>query len=96
MSASRGTDATRVLRGAQMVLDEIIKAGEYNCKKNMKNCSVTAAIKDGTVQFADKIGAAKLKVMQCIENEIFISKWYKQLAFNNIVLTSSLQLTILN
>lgn len=64
MSISRGTDATRVLRGAQMVLDEIIKVGEYNCKKNMKNCSITAAIKDGSVQIADRIGAAKLKVMK--------------------------------
>lgn len=63
MSGSRGTDATRVLRGAQMVLDEIIKAGEHNCKKNMKSCSVTAALKDGSVNFADTIGMAKLKVI---------------------------------
>jgi hypothetical protein len=65
MSASRGTDATRVLRGAQMVLDEIFKANELVCKKNMKNCSITTAFKDTTVQFADRLGAAKLKVMQC-------------------------------
>ncbi|XP_060853067.1 atypical kinase COQ8B, mitochondrial [Rhopalosiphum padi] len=61
MSASRGTDATRVLRGAQMVLDEIFKANELVCKKNMKNCSITTAFKDTTVQFADRLGAAKLK-----------------------------------
>ncbi|KAE9542936.1 hypothetical protein AGLY_002847 [Aphis glycines] len=60
MSASRGTDATRVLRGAQMVLDEIFKANELNCKRNMKNCSITTAFKDVTVQFADKLGASKL------------------------------------
>jgi len=65
MSASRGTDATRVLRGVQMVLEEIIKTNEHNCKRNMKNCSITTAFKDATIQFADKIGAAKLKVMQC-------------------------------
>lgn len=62
MPASRGTDATRVLRGAQMVLDEIIKANEQNCKRNMKNCSIGIAFKDATIQFADSIGAAKLKV----------------------------------
>jgi len=64
MSASRGTDATRVLRGVKMVLEEIVKACEHNCKRNMKNCSITAAFKDATIQFADRIGAAKLKVMQ--------------------------------
>jgi len=61
MSASRGTDATRVFRGAQMVLDEIFKANELVCKRNMKNCSIRAAFKDTTVQFADRLGAAKLK-----------------------------------
>jgi len=65
MSASRGTDATRVLRGVQMVLDEIVKANEHNCKRNMKNCSITTALKDVTIQFADRLGAAKLKVIQC-------------------------------
>lgn len=65
MSASRGTDATRVLRGAQMVFDEIFKANELNCKRNMKNCSITTAFKDVTVQFADKLGASKLTVIQC-------------------------------
>lgn len=64
MSASRGVDVSRVLRGMQMVLEEIIKVNEHNCKKNMKNCSVASALKDATVQFADGIGAAKLKVMQ--------------------------------
>lgn len=62
MSASRGTDATRVLRGVQLVLEEIIKANEQNCKKTMKNCSITTVFKDTTIQFADCIGAAKLKV----------------------------------
>lgn len=65
MSASRGIDATRVLRGMQMVLEEIIKVNEHNCKKNMKNCSVATALKDATVQFADGMGAAKLKVIRC-------------------------------
>lgn len=64
MSASRGVDATRVLRGMQMVLEEIIKANEHNCKKHMKNSSVASVLKDASVQFADGIGAAKLKVMQ--------------------------------
>lgn len=63
MSASRGTDAVRVLRGARIVLEEAIKVGEQNCKKNMKNCSVAAAAKDATIRFADRLGAAKLKVM---------------------------------
>lgn len=63
MSASRCTDATRVLRGAQMVLDEIIKANEHNCRRNMKNFSLATAFKNATIQFADGIGAAKLKVM---------------------------------
>jgi len=65
MAASKGTDATRVLRGIQMVLEEIIKANEHNCKRNMKNCSITTAFKDATIQFADRIGAAKLKVILC-------------------------------
>jgi len=64
MSASRGTDAARVLRGVQMVLDEIVKVNEHNCKRSMKNCSITAAFKDATIQFADRLGAAKLKVIQ--------------------------------
>lgn len=61
MSVSRSADAARVLRGVQMVLDEIVKANEHNCKRNMKNCSITTAFKDATIQFADRIGAAKLK-----------------------------------
>ncbi|VVC43596.1 Protein kinase-like domain,UbiB domain, ADCK3-like,UbiB domain [Cinara cedri] len=61
MSASRGTDVAKVLRGVQMVLEEIIKANEQNCKKNMRNCSIGTAVKDATIQFADGIGAAKLK-----------------------------------
>lgn len=65
MSASRGTDATRVLRGVQMVLEEVIKANEHNCKRNMKNCSITTALKDATIQLSDRIGAAKLKVIKC-------------------------------
>lgn len=63
MSATRGTDAVRVLRGVQIVLDEVIKAGEQNCKRTMKNCSIVTAVKDATVQFADGLGAAKLKVI---------------------------------
>jgi len=62
MSASRGTDASRVFRGLQIVLEEVMKANEYNCKKNMRNCSVMSALKNSTVQFADGMGAAKLKV----------------------------------
>ncbi|XP_025198773.1 atypical kinase COQ8B, mitochondrial [Melanaphis sacchari] len=61
MSTPRGTDATRVLRGAQMVLEEIFKINEQNCKRNMKNCSITSAFKDTTVEIADRLGAAKLK-----------------------------------
>lgn len=64
MSASRGTDTTRVLRGMQMVLEEIIKSNEHNCKRNMKNCSLVTVLKNTTIQFADGLGAAKLKVMQ--------------------------------
>jgi hypothetical protein len=64
MSASKGVDATRVLRGMQMVLEEIMKINEHNCKKNMKNCSIATAFKDATIQFADGLGAAKLKVIQ--------------------------------
>lgn len=63
MSATRGTDAVRVLRGVQIVLDEVIKAGEQNCKRTMKNCSIVTSVKDATVQFADRAGAAKLKVI---------------------------------
>lgn len=48
-----------------MVLDEIFKANEHNCKRNMKNCSITTTFKDVTVQFADKLGASKLTVIQC-------------------------------
>lgn len=64
MSASRGTDATRILRGVQMVLEEIMKANEQNCKRIMKNCSLVTAFKDTTIQLADGLGAAKLKVMR--------------------------------
>lgn len=74
MSALRGSDAIRVLRGVQMVLDEIIKANEQNCKRNMKNCAIGTAFKDATIQFADSIGAAKLKVGNAnvkISGEIF-------------------------
>lgn len=66
MSASRGTDATRVLRGMGMVLEEIIKVNEHNCRKTMRNCSIITALKDATIQFADGIGAAKLKVIKIL------------------------------
>lgn len=78
MSASRGTDAARVLRGVQMVFDEIVKANEHSCKKKMKNCSITTAFKDATIQFSDRIGAAKLKVIQCS------SMYFNKLISNNI------------
>lgn len=63
MSVSKGTDAIRMLRGMQMVLEEVIKANEHNCRKTMKNCNIATALKDFTIQLADRIGAAKLKVI---------------------------------
>lgn len=54
-----------------MVLEEIIKSKETNCRRNLKNCSIAAAVKNATIQFSDKIGAAKLKVI--LENMNFLN-----------------------
>lgn len=66
MSVSRGTDVARILRGMKMVLEEINKTNEHNCRRTIQNCSIITVCKDITIQFADGIGAAKLKVIKLL------------------------------
>ncbi|XP_050538352.1 atypical kinase COQ8B, mitochondrial isoform X2 [Daktulosphaira vitifoliae] len=67
MFMSKYTDISRVFKGTQMVFEEIIKMNEKNCKKRMKICCLATAFEDATIQFSNKIGAAKLTPEYIVE-----------------------------